>query len=314
MANETLSIQKDNARLTVIGKSKADTYIDSGLGLELGDLDIGSLDPFDLNWQLFVPDLSNLPDEIKITQPPTKTSYADGERVNLDGIVVRAYKSGSPWNGMSGKYTDGYIPRDELHYQPLVVSSDGGGGSGEVVPDSFIVPFVRPLNVGDSYLSIFEEPISQYYAQYDMTAITSSGKFITWYEYDFGNNAYTVVASAEPGVTCHMYSFSRRATIGNPGDFDWTRATDEGTQALDNEYTYHGKKVYWAYTGRGSSSSLFSCSPELTSTTESVQWDAFEHIAWTIIYGMPAENNVEVGWLRPGDGLELTDTFAITDA
>ena len=125
MANETLSIQKDDARLTVIGKSKADTYIDSGLGFDLDDLDIGSLDPFDLNWQTDVPDPDNLPDEIRIITPPTKTKYQSGKKIDLSGAVVGAYKNGSIWT--SSKYPNGHIPLGELIITPLITDISEAG-------------------------------------------------------------------------------------------------------------------------------------------------------------------------------------------
>ena len=134
MANETLSIQKDDARLTIIGKSKADVYIDSGLGIDLDDLDIGSLDPFDLNWQTDVPDPDNLPDEIRIITPPTKTEYTDGEKINLDGMVVGAYKNGVIWTNV--KYPNGHIPLGELIVTPLVVVS-----SYEIIDMGDYAPF-----------------------------------------------------------------------------------------------------------------------------------------------------------------------------
>lgn len=127
MANETLSIQKDDARLTVIGKSKADVYINSGLGLDLGDLDIGSLDPFDLNWQIDVPDPENLPDEIRIISPPYKTEYKKGQKTDLTGIIVKAYKDNEVWENT--RYPDGIIPPSELVPDPLVYNSDGGYSS-----------------------------------------------------------------------------------------------------------------------------------------------------------------------------------------
>ena len=131
MANETLSIRKDQARLTVVGKSKADTYIDSGLGLDLGDLDIGSLDPFDLDWEIDVPDPDNLPDEIRIISPPFKTEYKSGEKVDLFGIIVKAYKDGSVWNDPSGRYIDGLIPLAELTCEPIVIPSIDTGKTSD---------------------------------------------------------------------------------------------------------------------------------------------------------------------------------------
>lgn len=154
MANETLSIRKDQARLTVIGKSKADTYIDSGLGLDLGDLDIGSLDPFDLNWEIDVQDPDDLPDQIVIVSPPYKTEYYYGEKIDFEGIVVKAYKNFEVWT--SDRYPDGTIPFDEILPSQRAVQSVPEPGVNYTIRSNFTTKRKLP---GDLYLYWDPNPI-----------------------------------------------------------------------------------------------------------------------------------------------------------
>lgn len=54
-----------------------------------------------------------LPTEIRVTTPPTKNSYNNGQTINYNGIVVTAYKSdGSVWENEN--YPGGAIPTNEL--------------------------------------------------------------------------------------------------------------------------------------------------------------------------------------------------------
>ena len=59
-----------------------------------------------------------VPDEIRIMHVPDKTTYQDGEPIDLEGIVVQAYRDGEVWT--SAKYPDGYIPVHELTITPSV--------------------------------------------------------------------------------------------------------------------------------------------------------------------------------------------------
>ena len=57
--------------------------------------------------------LSYLPYKINITTPPSKLDYNDGENIQYNGIVVKAYlKSGEIWQGTG--YANGVVPAQEL--------------------------------------------------------------------------------------------------------------------------------------------------------------------------------------------------------
>lgn len=54
----------------------------------------------------------NLPDEIKIIVPPHKTTYDDGENIDVTGMVVQARKNGEVWE--NDEYVGGIIPLNEI--------------------------------------------------------------------------------------------------------------------------------------------------------------------------------------------------------
>lgn len=104
MANEQLTIQPNDARMTVIGKSWPDQATDSGGG----DWD----DTYNGTYSGPIP-RTDLPVKIAVTTPPTKTEYEKNERIDFDGMVVTAYKEdGSVWT--SADYPDGTIPLNEI--------------------------------------------------------------------------------------------------------------------------------------------------------------------------------------------------------
>ncbi len=68
-------------------------------------------------------DQNDLPRSIRIETPPDKLEYADGERIDLTGIVVKAYKgNGEVWT--SQDYPDGVIPVEKLICNPKTVHAD----------------------------------------------------------------------------------------------------------------------------------------------------------------------------------------------
>lgn len=109
--NDT-DITIDDADLDDFGidpDSDIDISIDDLGNIDISDGDISiDFDPETGEW-----DTGECPASIKIMHVPTKTSYKDGEAIDLDGIVVQAFNSdGTPWS--SSRYPDGYIPTHEL--------------------------------------------------------------------------------------------------------------------------------------------------------------------------------------------------------
>lgn len=87
-----------------------------GVDIDLGDLSI---------------DIAELPDEIRIMHVPDKTRYKEGEEIDIEGIVVQAYRGGEVWDDPDGKYVDGYIPVHELIASYINCNVDGS-----VIPDN----------------------------------------------------------------------------------------------------------------------------------------------------------------------------------
>lgn len=100
---------------------------------DLGDIDLDisgiDLDGLDVNLDIDLDtldiDVTDLPDEIRIMHVPNKTAYKDGEEIDLDGLVVQAYRGGEVWNDTSGKYIDGYVPAHKLQIDPQIAKYTG---------------------------------------------------------------------------------------------------------------------------------------------------------------------------------------------
>lgn len=299
MANETLSIRKDQARLTVIGKSKADTYIDSGLGLDLGDLPSLDLDPFDLNWQIDIDPIvpvSELPDSIKIITPPTKTSYSEGQKTDLDGIVVQAYVGGVPWQGWNGKYSEGYIPQKELRCV-LVVTDEGTQHQPEM-PDSEIAPFTRPLPTANNvYLS---HSIVWQGRTYRYTETASGALFLAY-----------IHPELSPVVPYYDSAFQHIAASKNPG----TYICNGVSRDLSSPYTYNGKTVYYGGAGAGVQKDNVNLSTAVPNPVifDDYPWGLYtQKVAWAMIYDSAGGNQLTINWARPQDGLILSAAIDIT--
>ena len=311
MANETLSIQKDDARLTVIGKSKADVYINSGLGLDLGDLDIGSLDPFDLNWQIDVPEQNNLPDEIRIITPPTKTEYRGGEKVDLSGAVVGAYKNGTIWT--NSKYPNGHIPLGELIVSPLIVFPQETF-EGKVSP-YFDQPVVVSELINETRIK-YKYGRQSYQIIEKMTGKTDTPVFATASIAEFPDD----VPETFPPEFHYFYAF---IVFASESPFRYTTDTSSiPWWSNAGSVTYEGKTVYWGLGGEYNWGAWVQYvlpdkegfhNPYQT-YPEAVAYDTNNQkgIAWTMIYGSEGPiNKVDLSWVRPVDGEILSTSFQI---
>ena len=92
--------------------------------------------------QVYANNILAYPDEypasIKIINNPTKTQYTSGERIDLTGISVQAYKAdGSVWQ--NSKYLNGIIPLSELICDPTVAHAKPSDFeyAGEEVKEGF---------------------------------------------------------------------------------------------------------------------------------------------------------------------------------
>lgn len=300
MANETLTIQQDKAKVTVIGKCKPDEFIDSGMGFDLDDLSIGELDPLDVDWDQYVDD--DLPDEIRIITQPTKISYAAGEKLNLDGMVVGAYKNNSIWT--NAKYPNGHIPLGELIVEPLVIKS------GE---DCFIYDNVVVYRTGDT-LGIKINYYLGHYSKYvagvkDATVVCWNPNGIPAYPSDdnlvyFSPQVLTgdVTVIASKNRTCQYCNVHESSDDLTPPDPQWY------TKTLSLEFTKNNKTVYFDYAwgpffgARGSALTI--------DADTSTAYNLYKYLAWEAIYG-DSFQTIAVSWARPVDGALLSTSFSI---
>lgn len=285
---------------------------DIELDLDNMELDMDGLD-MDIDLPLLkMPDLDDeLPDEIRIMHVPDKTSYQDGEAIDLDGIVVQAYKNGSVWQNK--KYIDGYVPAHELSIEPYfadgskakgyahlskeyILADNHGVLSGEVpTSDTF-----KTKSIGQEYDYRIDRP--------------------TFYEYDIYNGTglwfYYYVE--------HDYAFLARVLVGNQetiGEYTYTHGDYKKEEDIPGvEYTKDGKTVYYTsgwtiynidyelgyvevegeYVERPVSGSILEDKKEL------------KDLAWDILYGRINKIDVTVSWPRPVDSLALTASFQIS--
>lgn len=142
MANMT--IQQNDARMTVIGKSWPDVPQTSGAG----DWD----NTYDGTYDGPIP-RTDMPDRIEITTPPIKTLYEDGENIDFSGMVVTAYYPDSTeW---------GIVPPDEIMLPPIyqrkiIFAKNGRAISRVYIGGStyrdYIFYYVDKINLVDSYV------------------------------------------------------------------------------------------------------------------------------------------------------------------
>lgn len=67
--------------------------------------------------------VKKLPYSIAVTTNPSKTSYFDGEAINISGMVVKGYlKNGSLWTDSA--HPSGVIPNSELTIEPTVAATE----------------------------------------------------------------------------------------------------------------------------------------------------------------------------------------------
>lgn len=112
---------------------------------------------------------TDLPDEIRVTTPPTKTIYNDGETIDYSGMVVTAYKNEQVWH--NNAYPDGVIPNEELIFEQTVAHKF----SDETTLIKFCRDKVRPDLY--SYSSFVPDILKCKYGKYGYWGQNRQGKY-----------------------------------------------------------------------------------------------------------------------------------------
>ena len=370
MANETLTILKDDARLKVIGNSYPDSLTNSGEGLDIPqiiidiltdlDIDLPDIDPDDwddlpivigldeddvpviefpdpdfdpdlhpgelpdiIDWPL--PDLDwddlidgledldidpgiltdlnftgldadglpslvnidtdfkvyvdDLPASIAVVFPPNKTSYTQGQVIDITGLYVYAYKAdGTVWRGserIGDRYRSGRVPNGELIIEPKIAqyydskTLNGNVGANQAFAQEtgygLNRTYVKGNNNDPSFGAVFLrdnlclDPI--------LVSTTAAG---TGYNWSGGANAIQY----------------------NGATYYWS--------AYGGLFPSSGGHVVWALAQLGG--------------PMSAQAAALQILAMAGAHGsdVPGQMAAIVSWPRPGDGLILSTSFTIT--
>jgi len=268
------------------------------------DMQDPDFDPTDIPWELSFPgtdglpegwtfdpktgewSLTELPDEIRIMHVPTKTKYMDGEEIDLDGLVVQAYRGGAVWNAMPEKYWNGQIPVHELMYDPQVAEYDES-----------LIPHYEGLNVvtiegSNEYRRLFGEP-----CHYNKDFVIGYGWANYWGE--------------EPGK-CYFGSYYKFDSAVQLTQYDNKIFGVAYPKAVGSVKACCPEKGIYGY--YGSAGTKWSV---IRGYGPGKDHDPFENVPESdhdptkaIVDGMTV--NVTVSWARPKDNKVLEATFVIS--
>lgn len=310
-----------------------DEDFDIELDLDNMDLDMDGID-MDIDLPLLkMPDLDDeLPDEIRIMHVPDKTSYKDGEAIDLDGIVVQAYVNGRAWKGTDGKYLGGYVPAHELSAS----RSSGGKAESEYGEVEYDTSFHAELFDLDEITEDGQQAI-YIRANQDMT---TSGKACM----DPLNEDTILIASSSPGGTAYNLSAIVKyyyLPMDSPYYDDLQEAMNNGSEVLyangpfdedivvlpasplepgdevDHSYTKNGKTAYYKLVHRPFNryKEFWNFVKDVTPKPES-SIASQDLTAWVLVYGNDdgsgGKKRAIVSWPRPIDGQTLIASFPIS--
>ena len=239
--------------------------------------------------------ITKLPSSIEVTTLPSKTIYNDGDTIDFNGIVVKAYlKTGGVWS--DNNHPNGVIPLSELIFPVTTAdidSTDGETASSDLITEPFECSSSGSATYGPKPPEGEEDQGANYYRTYGITdgKLTLSGVI--------GRNGIDgLFASSSPS------SFLQTTTYYPQG------GSSSDTKAPNQQYTYNGRTVYyrsWTSNWSGTRWVLKEINPD-------GKTDKKAERAWSMIYGYiaPGGQDIPVQWNRPSDNKTLETTFRIT--
>lgn len=233
-----------------------------------------------------------IPSSIRVTTPPTKTVYNDGDAIEYGGMVVKAYlKTG-------GLY--GTIPTGDLTL-PVTTAKYSEGSEGSATSD-VVGNLSQPIAFGGACT------ITRYYEEYaswyNRVIVTSGSVRSIGYEHS-GNMDIYLLSNSPFTIEYHIVD-QRKPTPTNPNPpiEDMVISTKSGSGR-----EIHGKTVYVATI----SANFTSGTPTIDIPTYNTQPNNNDF--YTIVYGditSGSTQNIPVQWTRPGDGNTLESSFTIS--
>lgn len=317
-----VTIQANDARMTIIGKNWPDVPSTSGSG----DWD----NTYDGTYDGEIP-RNDLPAKIEVITPPRKIEYYQYELLNLTGLVVKAYdQDGNLWTSLS--YPDGVIPIEEL-----VPTSKVAVGEG----------FIKQSDLGITVKS------KDYLDRPDFP-IKTWGSITRWSNQQHTGSPYTNPFSYETGPVVPTFpgndGYNRPQTgfllaqAVNAGTETYeeircwiginstvyTRDIDEGFRHA-NFYTHHRKCLNYkgGYSVGARNLNIIDHSRNIyeelifNSNLEPLtinypydlsDFDTRIYVLWTMVFGdvASAYGTVTLTWARPEDGEKLETSFDIS--
>ena len=222
-----------------------------------------------------------LPAKIRITTPPTKTTYDDGESISKTGMVVKAYNSDDTiWDYLG--YTGGVIPNSEISISPLTSDIDQIGADSAVS-----VRWSSPIKL-NKYLRFRT-------SSFDFR-FTCTGDQVGAFVYDSSRGYVKYIFASPVQNDSIAEDLSGSSTTFN----------------LTSETTYNEKTAYYNYGTIAYGTNLVEGTP--SDSIGGAQSSDYAKVAWTMLYGdiTKGKQTITASWPRPVDHNILTDTFDIT--
>jgi len=277
-----------------------------------------------------------VPDEIRIMHVPDKTTYQDGEPIDLEGIMVQAYRDGEVWT--SAKYPDGYIPVHELTYSPHEAAQEG--------------KYYYDPRTGRTY-TVYTQLSHDYFLKYDyIYHYTSHSKR---YRLDFNSqamyaaqNGIFIITSRSglgyligktPDAVCNVfckkwgtnYCYSPERSEDKNENYTFNVGSVKYLDH-DTEKPYYYKLIYSNSLGGkyGTSDYYFPEASTVREVNYAIRGDYYDYdvlppdfydhaddryntsFLGRLLYGATDGDMVRVSWERPKDKKILTAKFSIT--
>lgn len=244
---------------------------------------------------VYIPIICRLSDPtyIEITTQPTKTSYTEGESIDLTGAVVQAYTDeGTLWDG----YPDGIIPLNQLTCVPQIVEGSNIYSDGDGVI-AMLVPLTEHKYAMDGMGQHYER------STYDYSEALG----------EYEGIPCTVTAQGVANLLLTRYEnrvYGKRLSGDNT--FDLAQIMPSPYNGETFVYTAIDCDYYYSFRAGTNTKTV------TTEFTSLVWHDAFTDLPTstkipTLAGTMYPDNaeSITVSWLTP-NGITLTDTFNIT--
>lgn len=281
-------------------------------------------DPSDIDneYEVGVDDDGNIsedpiPSKIKITTLPEKQKYNDKEKIDIKGIVVKAYMNdGSIWD-KDVEYAGGVIPPKYLKISPKSASrkeaeKDYATTDFSNIPRSEFKAwssktknYPNPLNSGEGFSFEFDNGISEKQL----------------YKYFDSDTQRTVLLKSNdeaPNRTGHCI-----VIISTKAKYTYSINNEQQEKDTIGEVTIDNKKYYYDFRFVNKNDSYRKVKSDLMKNDVGAidlgVWDEFEFydVALILFGGRRTEGKkqtITVTWERPQDGKPLTDTFKVAVA